>query len=202
MQLKDIVLVACVVGSTVWIGTKSGFIKVFCSMTYKPLALGRASGSSSIISILHSPVCHCVLIGLTNDSIMSYNDNVSAYIHTIPQDEVTKHFGNTKYRDPIRELIANRVHPGNSVYNPIHCLAAVPSRAKSSRIEDVVTYYGSGGEPLASSSREHSAFDDYMKERSPNESQITYELWCGVDKGLINIFDLKELDKVHLILQF
>ena len=195
MHLPDRVLVACVVGSTIWIGMESGAIKVFCLMTYKPLGLGRSFGSGSIISIIHSPVCHCVMIGLTNDCIMSYNENISAFIHTIPHDEVVKHFGNIEYK--IKELIANKVHPGNSMYNPIHCMAAVPSRTRSEPMEDVVTYYGPKGEPLASSSRDHrSSFDEYMRENSRANSVITYELWCGVDKGLINIFDLKEVEKV------
>lgn len=197
MHLPDKVLVACIVGSTIWIGMESGAIKVYCSMTYKPLGLGRAFGSGSVISILHSPVCHCVIIGLTNDCIMSYTENISAYIHTIPDDEVVKYFGNVKYT--IKELIANKVHPGNSIYNPIHCLAAVPSRIRSEPIEDIVTYYGSKGERIACSSRDHkSSFDERMKENLPAKSVVTYELWCGVDRGMINIFDLKDLEKVGI----
>ena len=199
MMFNDIVLVACAVGSTLWVGMKSGAIKVYCSMTYKPLALARPSGSGSVISMLHSPACHCVLVGLTNDSIMSYNENISSYMHTIPQMELSKHFGNILYLEPIRELIANRVHAGMSIYNPIHCLAAVPSRARSYPIEEQMTYYGHGGEPLASSSRDHKyGLDDYMQENNKRQSTITYELWCGVDKGIINVFDLNKLEKVKL----
>ncbi|XP_065057929.1 leucine-rich repeat serine/threonine-protein kinase 1-like isoform X2 [Rhopilema esculentum] len=200
MMFNDIVLVACAVGSTLWVGMKSGAIKVYCSMTYKPLALARPSGSGSVISMLHSPACNCVLVGLTNDSIMSYNENISSYMHTIPQKEVSKHFGNILYLEPIRELIANRVHAGMSIYNPIHCLAAVPSRARSYPIEEQMTYYGHGGEPLASSSRDHKyGLDDYMQENNQRQSTITYELWCGVDKGIINVFDLNKLEKVHIL---
>ena len=190
---------ACVVGSTVWVGMDTGEITVYCSMTYKPLGLGRAIGSGSIISMLHSPVCHCVLIGMTNDCVLSYNENLSAYIHTIPQKEACEIFGNIDYS--IKELIANRVHPGNSMYNPVHCMAAVPSRVRTEPEEDLVTYYGSNGEPVACSSREHkSSFDEYMKEKSNTDHIINYELWCGLDKGLISIFDLKELQKVCVLL--
>lgn len=189
------VLSACVVGSSIWVGMESGEIKVYCSMTYKPLGLGRACGSGSIISILHSPVCHCVIIGFTNDCVMSYNENLSAFIHHIPKDEVVKHFGDINYK--IKELIPNKAHPGNSMYNPVHCMAAVPSRVRSEPLEETMTYYGSDGKPLARSSREHKeSFDDYMKERYHADHVTTYELWCGVDKGIINIFDLKELEPV------
>ena len=170
---------------------------MYCSMTYKPLGLGRALGTGSIISMLHSPACHCVLIGMTNDCVLSYSENLSAFIHTIPQKEACEIFGNIDYS--IKELIAYKVHPGNSMYNPVHCMAAVPSRVRTEPEEDVITYYGSNGEPVACSSRERkSSFDEYMKEKSNSNHVISYELWCGLDKGLISIFDLKELQKVCL----
>ena len=194
-HLPNSVISACVVGSSIWIGMETGELKVYCSMTYKPLGMGRAFGSGSIISILHSPACHCVIIGMTNDCILSYNENLSAYIHTISKDEAAKHFGDIKHE--IKELIANKVHPGSSMYNPIHCMAAVPSRVRSEPKEEQMTYYGSDGNPVARSSRDNKyAFDEYMKERTRAENVITYELWCGFDKGIINIFDAKELQLV------
>ena len=192
IQLTDTVLIACVVGSTVWLCKKRGDIQVYCSITYKPLALAHPSGSRSIISILHSLACNCVVVGSIDGSIMSYHDHISSYTHNVSQQTVEKYFGKLEYNEPIKELIHNRVFTDSMFSNPIICLAAVPSRAKCSRMEDSVTYYGSAGEPIACSSRAHTL--DVPEEEAADH--VHFELWCGLERGLITILDLQDLEKV------
>eukprot|EP00794_Sanderia_malayensis_P000449 gene449-1090_t len=203
IKLVDTVLVACVVGSAVWIGTGKGAILVYCAMTYKPLALAYPSGTRSILSILHSLACHCVVIGSIDGSVMSYHDNLSNYTYNVPDADVVKYFGSgVSYNEPVKEMIHNRVFMDSMTTNPIVCLAAVPSRANHSRMEDTMKFFGSGGQPIASTSRSRV---DYASDDS-NKSDVgpfpvRYELWCGLQRGLITILDLEdpELQKVHLM---
>ena len=206
----DRVLVACSVGSTVWLGTEKGTIQVFCALTYKPLAVGRLFNHRYILRIVHSPACHCVLVALHDGSVLGYHDNISAYSHCINQQDVTYYFLTPSTSSPVRELIPNRVYPGDLTNNPIHCLAAVPSRAKSSHLEDVVTFRGSNGLPIAMTTRDHieedssdeeEAVPEKASDNSDSESppSLKYELWCGQEKGIITVLDVKDLQRVKVL---
>ena len=71
---------ACSVGNTVWIGSETGLIFVYCAITYKPLCQGALPKDRLIMSIIHAPKCHCVLMALYGGHIMAYSDNV--YCHS------------------------------------------------------------------------------------------------------------------------
>ena len=109
---KHVIRVACSVGNTVWLGSEAGFILVYCAITYKPLCQGALLCDKYIMSMIHAPKCHCVLVALYNGHIMAYSDNV--YTHN-------------KFRESCdltspKDLSPLRTYVGNSC---AHCLAVV-----------------------------------------------------------------------------
>ena len=109
---KHAIRVACSVGNTVWLGSEAGFILVYCAITYKLLCQGALLSDKYIMSMIHAPKCHCVLVALYNGHIMAYSDNV--YTHN-------------KFRESCdltspKDLSPLRTYIGSSI---VHCLAVV-----------------------------------------------------------------------------
>lgn len=73
---KYTIRVACSVGNTVWLGTKSGVILVYCAITYKLLCQGALACDKLIMAMIHAPKCNCVFVSFYHGQIMAYSDNV------------------------------------------------------------------------------------------------------------------------------
>lgn len=194
IKLTDRVLMVCSVGSTIWLGTESGNILVFCSLTYKPLALGRLLCHRHILRMLHSPVCHCVLITRSDGCVYSYQDSVSSYTKLVPQHEVPNFFQTATQGQVIRELFPSKEYTGNT---KIHCFAAVASHATRRYSQEVMTYKDAGGAiAVATRETDEEEEDSYVPSQS---TEVTYELWCGQEKGCITILDLNSLKKMKML---
>ena len=111
MAGNQIIRAACSVGNTVWLGSEFGFIYVYCAITYKPLCQGTLPKDKYIMSMIHAPKCHCVLVALSNGHIMAYSDNV---------------YSHSKFRESCdltspKDLSPLRTYVGNELF----CLAVV-----------------------------------------------------------------------------
>ena len=102
--------VACSVGNTVWLGSEGGLILVYCAITYKPLCQG--SLPRDIMSMIHAPKCHCVLIALYGGHILAYSDNVNSHSQFRESCELTS----PKDLSPLRTYCGSR---------DVHSLAVV-----------------------------------------------------------------------------
>lgn len=105
---------ACSVGSTVWLGTESGTLHVYCGITYRELCKGVIKRAKYILSMAHIPRCNWVLVSLADGSVLAYDDNICNHYY----------FGDSPTHSPKQELLPSRGYPGNG--NPIHCIASVP----------------------------------------------------------------------------
>ncbi|XP_048577768.1 leucine-rich repeat serine/threonine-protein kinase 1 isoform X2 [Nematostella vectensis] len=110
---KSCIHVACSVGSTVWLGTESGTLHVYCAITYRELCKGVVKCAKYILSMTHVPRCNWVLVALADGSLLAYNDNICNHYY-YKDDSMT----------PTQELLPSRGYPGNG--NPIHCIASLP----------------------------------------------------------------------------
>ncbi|XP_028415469.1 leucine-rich repeat serine/threonine-protein kinase 1-like isoform X2 [Dendronephthya gigantea] len=117
-----VIRVACSVGNTVWLGTDSGYIYVYCAITYKPLCQGALVCDKYIMSMIHAPKCHCVLVALYNGNIMAFSDNVTSHNKFRESCDLTSP----------KDLSPLRTYVGSSI---VHCLAVV-GIPKGSQNED------------------------------------------------------------------
>lgn len=171
-----------------WIGTEAGHIQVFCALTYKPVAFCLL-GFRIILKILHSPVCGLVLVSLSDGSIYSFDDNISKYNETIPQNEVVERFHRVDRTTVIRKLV-ERNHLTSDI--KIHCMAGVASYSIREISQETADVAVASPEDV-----------DLSEARIPTPhmtpDEPTYELWCGHDKGRITIYDIKTLREIQTL---
>ncbi|XP_068698664.1 leucine-rich repeat serine/threonine-protein kinase 1-like [Montipora capricornis] len=160
---KSQIRIACSVGSSVWLGTESGTLHVYCAMTYKQLCQGSIRSNRYIMNMIHVPQANWVLVALADGSVLAYNDNISNHYH---------YTDNPAGHPPVHELLPNLVYHGNG--NPIHSIAALP--LKKSR----------GG--TTPGMTEDSSPDDSDDCNSPRAEYIC-EVWCGHEKGKMTVLN-------------
>jgi len=173
---KSQIRIACSVGSSVWLGTESGTLHVYCAMTYKQLCQGSIRSNRYIMKMIHVPQANWVLVALADGSVLAYNDNISNHYH---YSETT-----TPGQPPIHELLPNREYTGNG--NIIHSIAALP--LKKSRAET----------PEGAGNAADSSAEDSDAPSSPRDEYIC-EVWCGQEKGKITVLDGEELKQIFAI---
>lgn len=166
---KSCIRVACSVGSSVWLGTESGTLHVFCAMTCKQLCQGSIRSNRYILNMIHVPRANWVLVALADGSVLAYDDNISNHYHHSYQSEQT----------PVLELLPRRVHTGDGI--PIHCMAALLLKKRK------------GNEPPPNTEADSS--EDSDDRNSPRDEYVC-EVWCGKEKGRITILDGEEMQKI------
>jgi len=175
----------------VWIGTGAGHIQVFCALTYKPVAFCLL-GYRVILKILHSPVCGLVLVSLSDGSIYAFDDNISKYNETIPQNEVVERFDRVDRTTVIRKLVERSHFTSDS---RIHCMACVPNyaiRQKSQEIADnAVTKHDNADKSGSRTPSPHTT--------TTTSDEPMYELWCGHNKEQITIYNIKTLQLIQTL---
>lgn len=174
-------------GSFVWLGTESGLLQVFCGLTYKPVAMGF-NNYRYILKIIHSAVCNTVLVSFSDGSVLSFEDNITKYNETITQKEVSDFFYNSDRNTKIRKLVHRTQFTGD---NKIHCMAGVASHVQRTFSHEIVKFADSAG-GIAVTTRD-SETNEPAGSPPVVSTEITYELWCGQDKGRITILDINSL---------
>ena len=182
----------------IWVGTDTGSIKVYCTLTYKPVALGRLSYQRYILQMIHSPICNSVFVSLEDGSILCYHDNISdesIYPRSVPEHELNEYFLNVKSFPKVAEL-----NPINDYMSDtsVHCLAAVPSFAVRKYSQAVFKFKDASGGGIAVAVDALGDKED-SEEVTKDPSRVNYELWCGEEKGRITVLDLKTLKKMRTL---
>ncbi|KAK3754845.1 hypothetical protein QZH41_011322 [Actinostola sp. cb2023] len=115
---KASVRVACSVGSTVWLGTESGTLHVYCAITYRELCKGVIKRAKYILNMVHIPRCNWVLVALADGSILAYNDNICNHYHYSDPGSLT----------PPPGALTEQGLPWKREPNPLHrvCTSHVP----------------------------------------------------------------------------
>ena len=186
IKVRERIVQICSVGSFVWIGTEKG-IKVFCALTYKPVAFGFLE-FRMILKILHSPLCGTVLVSLSDGSIFAFHDNISKYNTTISQNDVINIFHNVDRTSVIRKLEEIQRYTSNF---KTHCMTGVAFHASfSEKCEPEVNL----DDETVSNSEENNPISE--------SGELTVEVWCGQDKGRILILDVKTLSVKHTLCVF
>lgn len=168
---KSCIRVACSVGSTVWLGTESGTLHVFCAMTYKQLCQGSIKSNRYILSMIHVPRANWVLVALADGSVLAYDDNISNHYHY--------HYTHKSEQTPVLELLPNRVYTGDGI--PIHCIAALILR----KPQDNEPPPNAGADSSEDSDERNSPCDEYV-----------CEVWCGKERGTLTILDGEDMEKI------
>ena len=183
--MKEKVLVACSVGSTMWLGTELGSIKVYCALSYKLLAVGDCSRFGYILCIAHCPMFNYVVLTFSNSFVLSFSDNLNSY-HCIQSCGDTSA---STSPHPVTRIIELLPFKQSSFKIPIHSVAIVRSKAAnySSKTDFTLTEESNGdGIPNSSNSE------------TSNSSEV-FELWCGQEKGHISILEAKTLTLIQLL---
>ena len=183
----------------IWVGTCTGNIKVYCALTYKPVALGRLSYQRYILQMIHSPIYNSVFVSLEDGSILCYHDNISdesIYPRSVPEHDLNEYFLNVKSFPKVAEL-----NPINHYMSDtsVNCLAAVPSFAIRKYSQAVFKFKDSSGDGVAVAVDALDDKEDISEEVTKDPSKVNYELWCGEEKGRITILDLKTLKKMKTL---
>jgi len=197
-ELRERVRVSCSVGSTVWLGTENGTIKVYCALTYKPLALGRLLYHSYILNMVHSPVCNAVFVTLSEGSVYCYHDNISdraIYPNNIEDDAKRNYFFSVPTGARIIKLRYNNHYSGDLA---MYCVAAVPSYALRKYSQEVMKFKNSEGD-IAITTRDFEEVIDHKTDNTNISSELNYELWCGQESGRITVLDLATLKRMRTL---
>ncbi|XP_065648792.1 leucine-rich repeat serine/threonine-protein kinase 1 isoform X2 [Hydra vulgaris] len=171
LQLKEKVLVACSVGSSMWFGTEVGSIKVYGATSLKLIAIGSCLHNGHIHTIEHYPIFNCVIVLFSNNTIFYFSDALDSYQYIkTPGDDTSSSHPNTK----LRELIPSKQF---SFDYSIYSIAIVHSNysLNQSCASEGVTL------PTNSCSTE------------------VYELWFGQEKGQITILNAKTMARIQII---
>lgn len=171
IQINDRILMACAVGSTIWLGTESGSIQVFCTLQFKPLAIGEAHRGRYILRIIHSTATHSVFVALDDGSVYGYHDNLINYSEIIPEESALRYFPFSLGSIELRKLVHNMRFTSDT---EMHCLVGVSSNVRTLDTEQ-----------------------DIIDEK--DDEKKSYELWCGQGKGTILILDMNTLKKVSTL---
>ncbi|XP_066912686.1 leucine-rich repeat serine/threonine-protein kinase 1-like isoform X2 [Clytia hemisphaerica] len=195
IKIRERVVQICSVGSFVWIGTEAGHIQVFCALTYKPVAFGFFN-LRVILKILHSPVCGTVFVSLSDGSLHAFDDNISKYNNTIPQNDAVEIFHKADRTTVIRKL-EEKQHFTSQL--KIHCMAGVTSFALRRYSQEVVKFADGGGDIAVTKRDNSSPRQGKSRSPSPEAREPTLELWCGQDKGRISILEMKTLREMRTL---
>ena len=192
IKINDRILMVCAVGSTIWLGTEAGIIQVFCSLQFKPLALGEKHCGRYILRLIHSTATHSVFVALDDGSVYGYHDNLSNYNEMIQENETEKYFPSSPISVSIRRLHHNKRFTGDT---EMHCLVGVSSHIEKRYTEETMTFKDANG-ALTSTPVENVSIIG----TPPTKTMATsYELWCGQGKGTILILDMSTLRKMSTL---
>nr|XP_047128381.1 leucine-rich repeat serine/threonine-protein kinase 1-like isoform X2 [Hydra vulgaris] len=164
IQLKENIIIACLVGNKLWLGTEKSTFKVYCTSKYQLVAYGRCIKNAFLICIYYFALKKLVVCTQSDGNVLIYSDDVHSLSRRSslePADCFVHPSTNLVFLKPLNSF---------SLGSPIHCICAVESYAF----------------------RKEMLQNDFYNSNA-NMNTEKYELWCGQEKGCISILRASSL---------